>query len=111
MTSLPGSAFLSECLYAFADRGRNAHQRINEVLLDLQKTLVFGKIPSPVRLIQYTPLLAWQVDRVLQALKHDVAALGTITVPPQGSERQCVRRVVREVESTLEAERGIPGIL
>lgn len=51
------------------------------------------------------------IRRVLQALKHDVATVGTITVPPQGSERQGVRRVIREVESTLETEGGIRRIL
>jgi hypothetical protein len=97
-------------LYTFADDSRHAYQPINELLLDFEMTLVFGKVPIPMRLVQHTPLIARQVDGVLQALEDDVATLGTITVPPQGSERQCVRSVVSEVESALETQGSIPRI-
>ena len=73
--------FLSERLCALANDGRHAYQRIDELLLDFEMTLVFGEISTPVRLVQHSPLLTRQVDRVLQALKHDVAILGAITVP------------------------------
>jgi hypothetical protein len=74
-------------------------------------TFVFREIPFPVRLVQYAPLLAREIDRVLQTLKHDVAAIGSITVRSQRGERECVGRVVRKVESAFDAESSISRIL
>jgi hypothetical protein len=78
---------------------------------NFQMAFVFRKIPFPVRLVQYAPLLAWKINCVLQTLKHDVAAIGTLAMPAQGSERECVSRVVCEVESALKTQGRIACIL
>ena len=46
-----------------------------------------------------------QTESFLQALKHQVAILGTVTVPAQGREGKRVRGVVGGIEATLDGKR------
>ena len=54
-------------------------QRGHELLVDIHHAFVLGEIPLPVCLIEDSPLLGRQVDRVLQALEDQIARPGSVT--------------------------------
>lgn len=73
--------------------------------------LVLRQIALAMGLVEHAPLLVGQRDGVGQALKDQVATLGAIAMPAQRRQRQRVRRVVGQVEATLEIQRGVFCIL
>lgn len=62
----------------------------------------------PVRLLQDTPLLRWELHGVLEALEDGEPMLRTVSVPPERGKGEGMSSVVGEVESTVDTERLNP---
>ena len=85
--------------------GHSEHCR-KQLLIHVQLAFVLGNITLAVSLIQYAPLGIGHADRVLQALKDQVAGLRSIAFGTQSCERQGVSCVVSKIESAFEADFG-----
>ena len=65
----------------------------------LEMPLVLGEIAPLVRLRQHAPLFRGQADGVSQCLIDKVTIVRTVSSTTQRGECQCVRCVVRKIES------------
>lgn len=63
------------------------NERRDERLLKLKIALVFRQLPASVREIQYAPFFVREIQRVAEALKHDLAALDPITGDSKSRQR------------------------
>lgn len=83
----------------------------HERFVDLEIAFVLGEVSLPMRLVENSPVSGPKVHRVLQALEHEIAAIGPEAVPSQRSQRQRVCRVVCEVELAFETEFAAVGVV
>ena len=61
-------------------------------------------IPYLLTLVEYPPNVWSKYERVGKQLENDVAVTGSISAAPQRRQTDGVRRVVCEVEATLEPD-------
>jgi hypothetical protein len=76
----------------------------DQFLFDLQMSLVFSKIAPLMPKRQNPPVFRRQAKGILQALKHQIAVVGTLPIPTQSRERQRMGRVVSEIEATFDVK-------
>lgn len=96
---------------SFRNFPRDTQQRGNELFIHIHVTLILGQISFAVCLIQDAPLFIGQVNRVLQALKHQVARFRPVAAETQCRQSQRVCGVVGEIETAFEAEFFARGII
>ena len=108
--SLTGSRSVHQELDAIRHFLYDPQQRRDKLLVDIHLALVLGEIPLPVRLVEDSPLFGRKIDRMLQALEHQITRLGAVTLETQRRQRQSMPGVVGEVEAALETQVLVRGI-
>ena len=98
-------------LHPLGHSGCHANQGFDQRLIDIQVAFILSEITLSVRLIEHSPLLAWKVYGVLQALEHKVSAIRAIAMRSQCGKREGMSSIVREVESALATEGCVLRIL
>lgn len=66
------SSRLHQLIYPFRHLARYTHQCLDKLFIYVHITFVFSQMSLALRLIENAPLLVGQVNRVLQALKHQI---------------------------------------
>lgn len=59
-------------------------QLVDEACCDIEVALIFGQVAFGVGLIEQQPLLRREPQRMLQALKHQIAVFAAVAVGTQG---------------------------
>jgi len=100
-----GRARHGRCLQRFQPRGHyltRGDQVGYDAFIDVEVTFVFAEVANLVTLIQDTPHFGAEVERVRQRLEDDVTMIRAKPVMAQSSKAERMRRVVSEVEPTLQ---------
>ena len=87
---LRGQQVLHTCRHLPGHPEQGAEER----RIDLQGTLVLGKVALAVRLYQHTPRLLRKIQSVLQALEDQIPRLRPVPAQTQSRQRQGMCRVV-----------------
>src|ERR1043166_7199554 len=74
-----------------------------KVAVDVEMTLVLSEIAKLMSFAQNARNLRAEPERVGHSLKHNVAIVRTISVPPQSSESERVSGILRQRKSALGA--------
>jgi len=72
-----------------------------KVAVDVEMTLVLSEIAKLMSFAQNARNLRAEPERVGHSLKHNVAIVRTISVPPQSSESERVSGILRQRKSAL----------
>src|SRR5713226_2917031 len=85
----------SESTKPLCDFSRDTQDRLQQLSIDGNDTLVLDGIALSMSLIQDTPLRCGKGERVRQSLEDDVAFLRSIAVPAKCRQGERMRGVVR----------------
>ena len=90
---------------------RMCDQLLDEAQRDIELALVFGQVAFGVGLVEQQPLLRREPQRMLQALKHQIAVFAAVAVGSQGRQCRRMRGVIGQVKAAFQGKRRLSRIL
>lgn len=91
----------SQCIDLGGHRLACSNEVGDDAFVDVQVALILSEVADVVTLGKHSPYLGSETERVWKKLKDDISITGSITMPTQRCQAQCMCRVVRQIPHRL----------